>query len=388
LPSKQGLARFCREGVAFRTMRLLDRYLLRELLVPLGFCLGGFFIFWVSFDLFSELDDFQEAGVSAANIARYYLLQSPSFLRIVLPMGLLLAMLYTLTRHARHNEITAMRAAGISLWRLSLPYLAVGLVASGGLFVLNERFAPEWAEKAERIRRADSGTGRFAFQLGFVNARDGRRWMIGRYDLLTGEMHQPQVHWYADDGRLHSLYAERAIHTNGHWRFFDVREYLDAGAGSRVLQPLPATNQVDMTLFQEAPEQIRSEVWISKRLSHLAGTKEADVPLSVLLNYLRLHPDPGPDVSPWLRTMLHARLASPWTCLVVVLIAVPFAGASGRKNMFVGVASSIGICFAFFVLEQFGIALGSGGHLPPWLAAWLPNVLFGGLAVAAILRIR
>ena len=74
-------------------MRLLDRYLLRELLVPLTVCLGGFFIFWVAFDLFSELDDFQEAGVGPGSVAYYYLLVSPSFLKIVLPTGLLLAML-------------------------------------------------------------------------------------------------------------------------------------------------------------------------------------------------------------------------------------------------------------------------------------------------------
>jgi lipopolysaccharide export system permease protein len=86
--------------------------------------------------------------------------------------------------------------------------------------------------------------------------------------------------------------------------------------------------------------------------------------------------------------MMYGRVASPWTCLVVVLIAVPFAGATGRKNLFVGVASSIGICFAFFVLEQFSIALGAGGHLPPIIAAWLPNVLFSAIALVMITRIR
>jgi lipopolysaccharide export LptBFGC system permease protein LptF len=172
------------------------------------------------------------------------------------------------------------------------------------------------------------------------------------------------------------------------WLFLNAREYRDAGAGSRLLQPLLVTNALAMPQLSETPEQIESEVWISKRLGRIAETKEADVPLPVILNYLRLHPHPDREVSPWLRTMMHGRIASPWTCLVVVLIAVPFAGASARKNLFVGVASSIGICFAFFVLEQFSIALGAGGHLPPWLAAWLPNVAFSMLALTMILRIR
>lgn len=374
-------------------MRLLDRYLLRELLTPLSFCLGGFFIFWISFDLFSELDDFQERGVSAANILYYYLLASPSFLRIVLPMGLLLAMLYTLTHHARHNEITAIRAAGISLWRTCLPYYAVGVLASVALFILNERWAPQWAERAEQIRYSeDVGVGangnNIVPQLGFVNARASRRWMIESYNVETGEMHHPQVHWYETNGQQRSIYAEHAIFTNGTWLFLNVREYHDVGQTNRLLKPAPETKALKMTMLNETPEQIRSEVWISKRLSRVADTKEADVPLSVLLDYLRLHPNPGKDVSPWIYTMLHGRIASPWTCLVVVLIAVPFAGATGRKNLFVGVASSIGICFAFFVLEKVSIALGAGGYLPPWLAAWLPNVVFSAIALEMIRRIR
>ena len=376
-------------------MRLLDRYLLRELLTPLSFCLGGFFIFWISFDLFSELDDFQERGVGAANIAYYYLLQSPSFLRIVLPMGLLLALLYTLTRHARHNEITAIRAAGISLWRICLPYYAVGVFASMALFTLNERWAPQWAERAKQIRYSRDQQGgsatsdRMVTQLGFVNARDSRRWMIERYDLETVQMHHPQVHWYESDGRQRSVYAERGIYTNDVWLFLNAREYMDSGLGNHLMDPLPrVTEALEMTILNETPEQIESEVWISKRLGSLADTKEADVPLSVILNYLRLHPNPDKEVSPWIHTMLHGRMASPWTCLVVVLIAIPFAGATGRKNLFVGVASSIGICFAFFVLEQLSIALGAGGHLPPWLAAWLPNMAFSSIALAMILRIR
>src|SRR5262245_21316873 len=99
-------------------MRLLDRYLLRELLAPLGYCLGGFVLFWVSFDLLSEISEFQEANVTAAEIAWYYILRVPELLVTVMPIALLLALLYALTNHARHNELTAMRAAGISLERL------------------------------------------------------------------------------------------------------------------------------------------------------------------------------------------------------------------------------------------------------------------------------
>jgi lipopolysaccharide export LptBFGC system permease protein LptF len=212
--------------------------------------------------------------------------------------------------------------------------------------------------------------------------------MIEQFDLRTGKMYRPQIHWYDQDGMLRSVYAEQGRHSNGVWYFRNVGEYRQDNSGSRSMLPVRLTNQLALPMLTETPEQIRSEIWVSERLSNIRGTKEADVPLAIVLDYLRLHPDPDERVAPWIRTMMHSRLASPWTCLVVVLIAVPFAGATGRKDMFVGVASSIAICFAYFVLERLGIALGVGGYLPPVLAAWLPNALFSTAAIAMILRIR
>jgi lipopolysaccharide export system permease protein len=112
------------------------------------------------------------------------------------------------------------------------------------------------------------------------------------------------------------------------------------------------------------------------------------VPILVLLNYLRLHPNPTRSDAAWLHTKLHGRLAAPWTCLVVVLIAIPFGAVGGRRNVYVGVASSIVICFIYFVLQQVGLALGTGGSLPPWLAAWFPNLSFGLAGLWLTMRVR
>src|ERR1700739_1476616 len=123
-------------------MRLLDRYLLRELLIPLGFCLCGFLIFWIAFDLFGAIADFQKHNLVFSDVAVYYLVRIPEFLVLILPIVLLLALLYALTNHARYNELPAMRAAGISVWRICMPYFVVGLVFSLGSFALNELCVP------------------------------------------------------------------------------------------------------------------------------------------------------------------------------------------------------------------------------------------------------
>jgi lipopolysaccharide export system permease protein len=373
-------------------MRLLDRYLLRELLIPLGYCLSGFLIFWIAFDLFSELHGMQEKHLWASDIAEYYLAVTPGFLVVVLPVALLLALLYTLTNLARHHEIVAMRAAGVSLWRLCLPYLVVGFVLSLLLFALNELWVPASAEQAERIlnrrqRPGNSAEQSFVPAPGMANLAEGRLWLAGSYNPKTSEMRSPLVIWTLADGSQRWLFADRAIRTNGAWTFFDVREYKAAGQTNPTPEPILQTNALTMREFTETPERIQSQINISKGMS-IRNRNKADIPISQILDYLSWDSHPSDPVKSWLYTKLYGRLAAPWTCLVVVLIAIPFGAASGRRNAFVGVAGSIFICFVYFVLMQLGLALGTGSYLPAWLAAWFPNLTFGIAGLWLTARVR
>ena len=89
-----------------------------------------------------------------------------------------------------------------------------------------------------------------------------------------------------------------------------------------------------------------------------------------------------------LMTQLQCRLAEPFTCLTVVLIALPFGVRSGRHNVFAGVASGIGSASPIFCMQKIGMGLGVGGKLPPFLAAWLPNIVFGLAGLVLIWRAR
>ena len=142
-----------------------------------------------------------------------------------------------------------------------------------------------------------------------------------------------------------------------------------------------------MPEFKETPEQILSEINISKGLS-LRVKNKAELPIAQILDYLRLHPQPPEAIKPRLYTELHGRLATPWTCLVVVLIAIPFGVASGRRNIFVGVAGGIFICLVYVVLQRFSLALGTGDKIAPWLAAWFPNLSFGVTGLWMTARVR
>ena len=378
-------------------MRLLDRYLLREFLIPLGFCLGGFLVLWVAFDLFGQLHWLQEQGLSVLEIGEYYCFKSPEFLILVLPVALLLAMLYTLTNHARHNEITAIRAAGISLARLSLPYLAVGIFSSGLLFALDEFCVPRTTEIADRLfvrhgqLNFQSTQRRPVKSLVFstvVGANESRHWFVGSYNQQTGEMINPHVEWDFPNLAKRSIYADRAIYTNGMWTFFRVWEYRDNAATNVVLQKMPQTNVLAFPEFSETPEMIRSEIIINDKYSFQSATHSADIPVSQIYNYLRLHPEPAEKIRPWIYTKLHGRFAGPFACLVVVLVAIPFGAASGRRNVYVGVAASILIFFTYYIVQQMGFTFGENGKVPPWLGAWLPNLIFTLASLRMIAKVR
>ncbi|HTL17600.1 MAG TPA: LptF/LptG family permease [Patescibacteria group bacterium] len=369
----------------------MDRYLLRELLIPLGYCLSGFLLLMVAADLLTEMNALQERKLHLGDIAQYYAVKLPEFVVFVLPMALLLALLYALTNHARHNEITAIRAAGVSLWRLCLPYFAVGLFATSVMFGLNEYFVPQSSELAQRIRNSRSPLPAGApahdqfLNQGIHNTRDARDWVIGTYATRTGEMLKVIVVSRLRDGSQLELQAARAVPVRGIWTFYDVLEYKRPAQPDAVPVLLLKTNMLAKPEFLETREQINSDIQINSGTT-LTKARQADIPIRTILNYLRLHPIPARAAA--LYTKLDGRLATPWMCLVVVLIAIPFGAASGRRNVYVGVASSIVICFAFFVLQQVCLAAGAGGKIPAWVAGWLPNILFGLTGLYLTARVR
>lgn len=364
-------------------VRLLDRYLLRELLIPLIGCLVGFLVFLISFDVFGMLENFRDAQMGPAAIARYYLHALPGFLNVILPMSLLLALLYSLTNHAKHHELTAMRAAGISTWRLMVPYLGVGVLASFLLLSVNEWFAPDSPARAAAMLEKGSGKASkddWRPQMAFRNARDKRTWSIESCNIRTAEMIRPLILWETPDGGRREIYAEKARYEDGSWVFYNVRDVRYRQASDAISDPPVMTNRLAFSNWSETPEFIRSEVKIAG-LSNVRATKGAQLSLGEIRTYLALNTELPAGRQALLQTQFHARLAEPWRCLVVVLMAVPFGMPAGRRNPFVGVASSIFIAFAFFIVQRLALALGTGGYLPPGLSAWAPNVVFSAVGL-------
>jgi lipopolysaccharide export system permease protein len=367
-------------------MRLLDRYLFRELLTPLAFCLVAIQSFIIFVTVFSDAGKIDDAKLGFGETIGYAAAASMGYLTIVIPVALLLALLMAVTHHARHNELTAMRAAGISLWRICIPYFIIGLIATGVVFALNESVVPRCMEWADRTinRHAGKALHDTAQNLGFTNDRAHRLWVLpGNYRLGSPQVPHPWVHWIFPDGSARIFSAEEAWRTNGVWIFYNVQEFSQADVLALPV-PILQTNVLVMREFDETPEEIGREA----KMTGYFDEKNPNIPLKDILTYLQWHPNLPRQDRARLFTEMQERIAMPVTCMVVALIAIPFGATPGRRNLFFGVAGSIFICFLYFVLQRVSFLFGSSGAWPAWLAAWLPNLFFGVSGLVMMSRIR
>ena len=377
-------------------MRLLDRYLIREWFVPFIICLAGFMVLWIAFDLINELSDFTEAGLGVAEIVRYYWMTLPGNFFVVVPVALLLSLMYAINQHSRHHEFIAIRNAGVGMLRMSAPYLVVGVLLSAGLFWSNEKWLPNGLREGEIIKSGQAtdeenqlGRGWIA-DVKFRNDEANRSWQIPAFNPAIGEMRgvgkKPIIiSWKWDDEQpKREIMAVKGTWGKGGWKFHQVRDYKPT-EGFPEAHPIRFHETLQLEEFDETPTQIGGELKIAPLFDKRAH-KRWSVSLAEIDGYRRIHPHITPEKKAILNAQYQVRLAEPLTCLIVVLIAIPFAAPSGRRNAAVGVAAGIIVCLAFFMVQQFSMAV--IGQLSPHLAAWAPHALFGCLSAWQISRLR
>jgi lipopolysaccharide export system permease protein len=260
------------------------------------------------------------------------------------------------------------------------------------VLALNEIYVPRCQELGQRIlSRHVSGSetgskGRWFRNLAFHNEQFRRLWSIGLYDRENGIMWNVNLDWQLENGMRRRVAARQGVFTNGAWTFYGVRQLF--------FTPLPEpawetsdTNQIELIELSETPSQINSEIRFAS-LTGARAAKRARLSLREIREYQQLHPELPPAARFKLKTQYHGRLAEPWTCLVVVFMAIPFGAPSGRRNVFAGVAASIFIAFGYFFAQWFALALGTGGYVVPWMAAWMPNAVFTLTGLLLTLRVR
>ena len=351
-------------------MNLFDRYITRNFLQAYFYCIVGFISIWLIFDISDSISTFIDQHVGLRRVLEFYATQVPQILVILLPVSLLLALLFVLGRMSRANEIVSMLTAGISLIRVLAPLFLLGILTTAICFALNYSVAPH-AEMARKLFFApDKNTAGLEGQI-FRNRRDARTWFIQRLRANSNVFDNVEVlQQDAADQITTAFLAERAEFQPGEntWTLSQAKvvHYDDAGNIT--------SEQIEPTLvvrhWSETPYRLRS-----------ANMRAELMSLPELRDYLTFNADfPEALLAPF-RTHYHYRIALPWTCLVVALIAAPLGVGFSRRGVLTSVATAILLIFALNFSTHLFLALGEGARIPAWIAGWAPIIVFGTIGL-------
>jgi len=346
---------------------IMDRYIMGELVGPFFFGLAAFTIIYVSCGLFNQVSKLLIKGdASSGTILLFILYSLPQVLVYTCAMSILLGTLLGIGRLSGDCEIIALKAAGVSLYRITYPVLFLALIVTSTSAFLNEFVVPR-ANFASRkiiletfareaipemqsnllLRENEGGTDRIIY--------------AKRYDLKMGVMEAVVVSEFKEDIPLRTTHADKAVWETDAWNLIDGKTYtydmngdMDSIISFKKVKKSLTRSPFDIALSEKWPEEMtRGEM-----LQRIAEIKRCNGDYK------------------WLEVEYNLRYAFPFSCIIFAILAVPFAIRPQRSSTSVGFGISLLVIFAYYTVMMASTTGGNMGKIPPVLAAWLPNILF------------
>ncbi len=361
--------------------QILDTYILSTFLFYFALLLFSFVMMTHVFTFFELLGEIVHNQIPFMKVLAYLFFLTPKFVYDSAPIGVLVAVLVTFGVMSKNNEVTAFKASGVSLHRLSLPVLIASLLFSAGLFALDfYRILPEANRRQEALRSEIKGNAPQTY------LNPDRKWIRGEgpriyyykfFDPNQAVMVGVNVYEVDENPfrlRRHISAArarwESALKT---WVFEDGwRRDFQPRSESRYETFQAAT----FPELDEQPGYFLKEVIQDKQMNY-----------PQLESYIAELRQSGFDTV-HLRVQLQKKLSMPMFAFIMALISVPFAFLTGSKGAMAGVGVSLGIAVAYWAVGQLFEQFGNVNQLPAVLAAWSPNLLFALAAMYLMARMR
>jgi LPS export ABC transporter permease LptF/LPS export ABC transporter permease LptG len=347
---------------------LLDDYVLRDFFVYLGMILSTFLVLVIVFTLFELLGDILRNQVPATVVAAYLLNVAPYLLYNVAPLVMLLSVLVTFGLMQRSNEITAIKATGISIYRVVTPVIVAAGVLAVALFFADQFYLPRTNQRQEALHNQIKGKPPQTY------LRPDRKWIFGQnndiyyYQFFDTDRDQfGNITVFQLDRASFSI--TRRIHADrAHWAE-NLNRWVYEQGWDRSLNVSAIVNYHDFDVatfpeLHETPSYFKKEV-----------KQYTEMNYEELRRYIRDLQQSGFDVVR-LRVQLHKKLSYPLITLIMAILAVPFSLSTGKKGAITGVAVAVGIAVFYTVVSRLFEAMGDLSQLPPALAAWSPDLIF------------
>lgn len=346
--------------------KILTRYVLGRFLWLFLLSLASFILLYLVIEAVGKIEEAVGHQASLWYVPIYFSYELPHIVLQVLPFALLISSILTFALFSRSNELTAMKAGGISLTWISCPLILFGLVASLATFLGNELILPYTNQRATFILRTQikkrAVKGIFKNSRIWYHGGDNSLWNIQLLHPRKELMHGVTLFRMDQGNRL----RERWDATEARWEagglFFHnvhLRTFGSDGSFEVIHFPrkrIPSSEKLkDFLIIQKDPQEMS---------------------LQEISAYVKKIRSIGYDATLY-RVDMHAKLSFPLSCLVMVLVGIPFSLRSGRSGgLALGVVCGIALGFAYWILSSIGLSLGHAGQLPPLVAGWGANALF------------
>jgi LPS export ABC transporter permease LptF/LPS export ABC transporter permease LptG len=363
---------------------LLDEYVLRAYATNFILSLGAFALLFIVFTFFELIGDIVHNRIALVTVGDYLLNLIPYIVSTVTPLCSLLAVLITFGSLNRSSELTAMKATGISLYRIVAPIVVLAAILSAALFAFNESYLPDANRRQEALRAEIKGKPAQTFLL------PGRQFISGQ----SGPAGSPaRIFYYQAFDADRDIFASLTVFE------FDPQTFtLQRRIFARSVRWDPNVNQwafdngwqrtfANQTVASYQPFTLASFPEIHEQPTYFnkEDIQSQEMNYNELSNYIADLRQSGFDTIR-LRVQLERKLADPAITLVMALLAVPFALFMGKRGGIAGIATAIGVAIAYFAVADTFSGLGNINTLPPLLAAWSPDLLFAIAGSYLLLR--
>jgi LPS export ABC transporter permease LptF/LPS export ABC transporter permease LptG len=363
----------------FHFPTILDDYVLRGFVFYLGLIAGAFVTLLLVFTLFELLSDILRNQVSLLIVGEYLLNVTPYFLYYpIAPLSMLLAVLVTFGLLQRTNEITAIKATGISLYRIIVPVLLASTLVAGGLFLSDQLYLPYTNKRQDALRNQIKGKPAQTY------LRPDRKWIFGQHsDIYYYQLFDPDrdvfggVSVFQFDPHTFQM-THRITADHAHWSDsmskWVYEQGWERGLNGSAIDNYRKFDAATYPELAEAPAYFKKEIKQSSEMSY-----------DELRNYIYDLEQSGFDVVR-LRVQLQKKIAYPLITFVMAVLAIPFALSAGKRSAVAGVATAIGIGLFYWIVAALFEDMGNLSQLPPVIAAWSPDLVFGFIGGYLILR--
>ena len=355
---------------------ILDRYIIKEFLKYFSYAAPSFTIIFIIVQAFHLIDDLIKNNIPLQTLLKYLKFSIPNVFYLVIPLSAMTAVLVSLSIFSRNNEITAIKANGISLYRIALPIILAGFLISSIEFLIQEYILPYTNKIANNLLREIKGLPQISYASNINNWVFGEKNNIYNFAFTEKEkniFYNFQIIELVENtwDIKRRIYSQYAYSNNNLWYLHNADIYALLNGSCKYHK-----KDVLRILLQENADYFQTELKLPEQMS-----------IFELYEYMMSLAKKGYDIT-HLSVDFYHKPSFALASLVMILIGLPFSFSMGKKGTLYGIGISILFGIFYWAFMAFCKSLGYVGILPPLLAAWAPNIFLSIIAIALFVNIK